>query len=232
MVKINLVWVLLFSFLACNNQPIQDKDSTTIVDSPIANTQVTRQSAEIAIDSSNYSGVLLLYSDSLQIDNQNFSIYNQNNSVFTTVASKNSNEPYSDKLKGKILAYYPDYYIVHFNAEKLRDGVYRVKVGTSSKIVKATKYVEYLSLPDYVLKFFVITTSANPLRSSSSETASQIKGIDYKQLSFKCLEINGDWVKVACNAECEGCPEGETDITGWVRWRKDGRIIVKQHYAC
>lgn len=230
--KSNLVCMLLLSFLACNNQPIQDKSSTTVVDSSIADTQIVKQPTENTSDSSSYSGVLLLYSDSLQMDNQSFNIYNQDNSVFATIASKNGNEPSSDKLKGKILAYYPDYYIVHFNAEKLSDGVYKVKVSSGSKIIKATKYVEFLSLPDYVLKFFVTTTAANPLRSSPSETASEIKGLDYKQLSFKCVEIVGDWVKVACNVECEGCPEGETDITGWVRWRKGGKIIIKQHYAC
>ena len=231
MIKSNLV-CMLFSLLACNNQPIQDKSSTTVVDSSIADTQTVKQGTEIRSDSSKYNGVLLLYSDSLQMDNESFNIYNQDNSVFSTIASKNGNEPSSDKLKGKILAYYPDYYVIHFDAEKLSDGVYKVKVGSGSKIIRATKYVEFLSLPDYILKFFVTTTAANPLRSSPSETASDIKGLDYKQLSFDCLEIKGDWVKVACNAQCEGCPEGETDITGWVRWRKDGKIIIKQHYAC
>lgn len=229
--KSNLVCLLLFSFLACNNRPLQEKSSTTVVGSSIKDDQVVKP-VESTTDSSTYSGVLLLYSDSLQLDNQNFNIYNQDNSVFATVTSKNGNEPSSDKLKGKILAYYPDYYIVHFTAEKLSDGVYKVKVGSGSKVIKARKYVEFLSLPDYVLKFFVTTTEANPLRNSQSETASEIKGLDYKQLSFKCLEVKGDWVKVACNAECEGCPEGQTDITGWVQWRKHGKIIIKQHYAC
>ena len=227
----NLVCLLIFTFLACNNHPIQEKGSITIVDSSVKDAQVVKP-VESTTASSSYSGVLLLYSDSLQLDNQNFNIYNQDNSVFATVTSKNGNEPSSDKLKGKILAYYPDYYIVHFTAGKLSNGVYNVKVGSGSKVIKATKYVEFLSLPDYVLKFFVTTTGANPLRSSPSETASEIRGLDYKQLSFKCLEVKSDWMKVACNAECEGCPEGQTDITGWVQWRKDGKIIIKQHYAC
>lgn len=230
--KHNLVWMLLFLFLSCNNLSIQEKEIKTTVDSSIAATQELMKPAERTSDNTIYRGVLLLYSDSLQMDNQSFNIYNQDSSVFAAVVSKNGNEPTLDKLKGKILAYYPDYYIVHFNAEKLSDGVFKVKVGSDSKIIRATKYVEFLSLPDYVLKFFVTTTAANPLRDSSSETAAEIKGLDYKQLSFKCLEIIGDWVKVACNAECEGCPEGEKNITGWARWRKDGKIIIKQHYAC
>jgi len=92
--------------------------------------------------------------------------------------------------------------------------------------------VEFLSLPNYVLKFFVTTSATNPLRINPSETATEIKGLDYNQLNFNCLEVKGDWIKVICNAECEGCPEDESGITGWVQWRKDGKIIIKQHYTC
>lgn len=227
-----LAFILFFSFLGCNNQPNQETEIETSVEDSTGKTQLAKSPSEFISDSIGYDGVLLLYTDSLQMDNQILNIFNQDSSIFTSITSSNGNEPASDKLGGKILAYYPDYYIVHFNAAKLNEGVYKVKVGNDSKIINATRYVEFLRLPDYVLKFFATTNAENPLRISPSESASKIEGLDYEQLSFNCLEISGDWVKVACNAECEGCPEGNSDIIGWIRWRKDGKIIIKQHYVC
>jgi hypothetical protein len=227
-----LAFILFFSFLACKNQPDQESRIESRIQDSTGETQLAKSPSENIRDSISYGGVLLLYTDSLQMNSQELNIFNQDNSIFTSITSRNGNEPASDKLSGKILAYYPDYYIVHFNADKLSEGVFRVKVGNDSMILKATRYVEFLRFPDYVLKFFATTSAVNPLKISPSESASEIKGLDYEQLSFNCLEIVGDWVKVACNAECEGCPEENSEIVGWIRWRKDGKIVIKQHYVC
>jgi hypothetical protein len=227
-----LAFILFFSFLGCINQHSQETEIEISVEESTRKTPSATSPSEFISDTICYDGVLLLYTDSLQMHNQILNIFNQDRSIFTSIESSNGNEPASDKLEGQILAYYPDYYIVHFNAAKLNEGVYKVKVGNESKIINVNRYAEFLRLPDYVLKFFATTNAENPLRISPSESASKIEGLDYEQLSFNCLEISGDWVKVACNAECEGCPEGNSDIIGWIRWRKDGKIIIKQHYVC
>lgn len=217
--------------ISCNNQQRQSIENKRNK-SEITDTQVVHVSSMNIRDTITYSGVLLIYTDSLQDENKSLKILNKDNSIFATIISKNDNEPADDKLKGEILAYFPDNYIIHFDANKVNDDEYIVKVGSSFKIIKAKKYTEYLSISDYVLRFFLSTTSINPLRKYPSESTPEFKGLDYKSLSFKSLEIMGDWVKVTCNKECEGCSEEKIIIEGWVRWRKNGKIIIKQHYIC
>lgn len=176
-------------------------------------------------------GVLIVHTDSVDLAKATFSVLNPDKSIYAKIESVGDNEPSSDMLNGRILAYYPEYYIVHFNADILSDSLYSVSVGANTKLIRKGAYVEYVSWPDYILRFFATTTKANPLRIEPSLSASTVPNLDYSKLSFRCLEISEDWVKVSCNKDCEGCPDGK-EVVGWIKWKENGKVILKQYYTC
>ena len=69
------------------------------------------------------------------------------------------------------------------------------------------------------------------MRLEPKATGKIVSGLDYSELSFVCDEISGDWVKVTCNKACEGCIDGKV-VTGWIRWKENGKVILKQYYTC
>jgi hypothetical protein len=186
--------------------------------------------SQVLSKNKDYNGILLLYSGRHSVE-ITYEIFNLDKTLFGEIKSINGNEPSCPKLKGKILAYYDDYYIFHFLAKYNKtDSSYYVRVGNSVRMIPKDASMEFLSWPEYILKFYCEASKENPLRSSSSDTSEVIK-IDYERTGFKCLEINGDWVKVECDQECEGCPQGKK-IKGWIRWKKDDNIILKQYFVC
>ena len=158
-------------------------------------------------------------------------VMNPDKTAFAKIASVNGIEPYSTPLKGNILAYDPDHYVIHFEAGSISDSMYSVKVGAEVKIIPKSKYTAYLSWPEYLKKFSCSAELNNPLRQTAADDAQAIMPLNYKELSFNCIDVKGDWVKVTCNAEYEGSPKGKT-LTGWLRWRKNGRVILKQQHSC
>jgi hypothetical protein len=181
-------------------------------------------------DKTESDNILLLYTGNYN-EQTSYKILNMDKSVFAEIKSINGNEPSSPKLKGQILAYFEDYYIFHFKAKQDGDTkFFQVKVGNSVKLIEKTKSMEFLTQEEYILKFYCTASKENPLKTSPNINSKNVN-MDYDNTSFVCVEIKGDWVKVQCNKECEGCPNNKK-ITGWIRWKSRDRIILKQHYAC
>lgn len=180
-----------------------------------------------------FAGVLILKADSAFLEQVSFPVLNPDKSIFTEIATTADKEPSSNELKeNNILAYYPDYYIIHFEANDEKDAYFPVKIGNSVKYIKKGRYMEYLTWSNYILRSFVVTTDKNPLRIEPKATSKIILDLNYSELSFVCNEISGDWVKVSCNAACEGCPDGDKMVSGWIRWRENGKIMLKLYYTC
>jgi len=178
----------------------------------------------------NLTGILLLYSGKYT-EKTSYKIFNKDKTLFAEIKSINGNEPSCPKLKGKILAYFDDYYIFHFMAKFNKvANIYEIKVGNFVKTIQKDSSMKFITRQEYILKFNCRASKENPLKDLPTVTSKEIK-IDYGNTSFKCLEIKGDWVRVECNQECEGCPQGKK-VKGWIRWGKDGKIILHQFFVC
>jgi hypothetical protein len=103
--------ILLLSAFSCNEavKTAEMKNDVSVTSSSVNNKEDVFDKANI----DSLSGVLILYSDSLHSDDTTFPILNLDGSVFTKIESVKGTEPESGILENKILAYYPDYYIMH-----------------------------------------------------------------------------------------------------------------------
>jgi len=175
-------------------------------------------------------GILLLYSGNYT-EETSYKIYNVDKTLFAEIKSINGNEPTCPILKGKILAYYNDYYIFHFLAKYVKsNNTYKIKIGNSIKEIRKDESMVFLTWQEYVLKFYCKSSKENPVRFLPEMSSKEIR-VDYENTSFRCIEIKGDWVKIECNQECDGCPKAGK-ISGWIRWRINGKVILNQILVC
>lgn len=137
------------------------------------------------------------------------------------------------KYEIAIRAYYPDYSLVIFDAEKLNEDYYTVLVNGEKKVLRNAKNIKFYSW-DYFLKkiTFVGVNEKNPIRYDKSPSSSVIKDFKkYKNYSFQVEAIEGNWAKVKCSEKCNGC-SNNVDITGWVKWRDESKLLVRLFYVC
>jgi hypothetical protein len=175
------------------------------------------------------SRIVIIKADNLDADNQKLKIFDLNQKLYSVIEGDNNNEPKCDELKSSIKAYYPENYIIHFEGY-FENNKFFIKIKNSFYYIENSPYVEILNIEEYILRYYCITDKSNPLRKSPN-IESEILNYDLKALSFNCVEIKGDWLKVRCNIDCEGCGIHK-NITGWIKWRENGKQILKQKLVC
>ena len=138
------------------------------------------------------------------------------------------------KKKIKIQSFDPEYGLFILKCLSFSNGFYRVEVNNEVGYVREEGYRDVLKFKtpeEYVLDSYPVPTKSNPLRVNPNEDASIIE--NYLDFTYLSVEIQGDWLKVKDDKDCfVGEEPSEKDITGWVRWRKDGEIIIKLAQSC
>lgn len=144
-------------------------------------------------------------------------------------------EPIISKNNFNPLCFFPEYNISYFEANKINDN------GELKYLIKLSEIkLGYISLNRNInienWSDFLLNKSINgdemevfdkPTEVSKSKNVN-LKELDY---NYTIIKVENDWVQVKCNDECGGnCPN--FNAIGWVRWRKDGKIIVNLGYIC
>jgi len=127
-----------------------------------------------------------------------------------------------------IRAFYPDYNIVVFDS-KISNGQYKVFINGKWKTIKLEKSVSYQTWEAYLKNIYIKADNEHPLYQSNSEH-SKVLSKD-SNFSYKVIAVNGEWIKVKCSNECEGCV-GNKAITGWIRWKNQNMILLNLYYEC
>jgi hypothetical protein len=180
-------------------------------------------------------GFLRIKVDRLARTTDSISILNLDGSLFGVIKEGlNGAEPIIvGPKKIDILAYYPDYYIMIFHAKALDDGKYLVELNGEEKLIKSQTGLTIYQTPEqYIAECLVDTDKSNPLRKAPNENAPQksFSGT-YDDIFFEVTEVKGDWIGVRCLKICEGCPKNVL-VSGWLKWRSNGKIIVNVSYVC
>jgi hypothetical protein len=162
----------------------------------------------------------------LSIENKSLSIDGKNYKII--------DEEYLYKKNINVKAFDAEYGIFVLECYGLIDGFYQVKINDQIGLINNDNFKEYIEFKDfekYIMDTRPIPTQKNPLRIKPNETSEIIE--EFNKWAFIPVEVNGDWVKVKDDKDCyPGVAPSPTDITGWIRWRKDGEFILKVAYTC
>lgn len=78
----------------------------------------------------------------------------------------------------------------------------------------------------YILQVFAVgfDTKENPLLTSPQ---SEIKKSVEPNTTFFPVEVKGEWLKVKWDKSTETRKENNKQDTGWLRWKKDGKLFIE-----
>ena len=131
--------------------------------------------------------------------------------------------------------YDAEYGLFIMKAKDLNDKFYLVKINGKTYLIdkRYKDILEFKTPEQYVMAGspYLYKRPQNPLRKAPNDSAEIIK--DYMKYTYVPIEIKGDWLKVKDDKECvPGEGPSQKDIIGWVRWRKNGKIILDIRFGC
>lgn len=133
---------------------------------------------------------------------------------------------FSNNIRSR--AYYPEHSVIYFDGYPAYNGRYKIIVNDNWYYIDANNdFVEYLSWDKFLLKvlFFNITSEYNLYRQPNMN--SEIVQIDYSDVYFQPLKIEGDWIYVnVINGENVLLPIDQ----GWIKWRSGNQLLLKTLY--
>lgn len=186
-------------------------------------------------DKMTYEGILTIKTDDLQKVNDSITILNIDGSIYAKIISFQNGEPsISGVDQIEIREYYPEYYVIIFDANfSKEDKEYLVYINGRSKIIKHHDGItKFQSIEEHVISSIIGGDEKNPVRDLPSTNGKVIAiGMSYNDLAFEVVQMEGDWIKVRCLKDCEGCPN-DILFEGWMIWKHNETVIVDLYYVC
>jgi hypothetical protein len=96
---------------------------------------------------------------------------------------------------------------------------------------KYDQYIKLYSQEEYVLNGYPVLSRNTPLRVAPSDTSSLVID-DYDEYSYLSIKVEGDWLFVNDDKDCPLRDAGDNVIAGWVRWRKNGELLIQVALLC
>lgn len=176
------------------------------------------------------AGVLVIHTELIESSKHVIDLFNSDFTLFGQISRQGTQLPRFDLLRHNILAYYPEYHVIHFLARPKSDSLYVVDFGSGEKLVRKNQLTEFLGFDDYILRYYSMPQTENPIRTQPFDQAPTLQ-LPNITTAFRHIRITGDWLEVTCIDSCNGCPKG-TSLKGWVRWRRNDDIILNLYYDC
>lgn len=133
----------------------------------------------------------------------------------------------------KPFAYHPDYFLLALRYVGRDDKRFEVVVNEETglrKYVRADDTVlKFQTWEEHILKAFAVDfdSEENQVLETPGGKAKRLK-LD-KAVSFHPVEMEGEWVKVRWNRTGGEKADDSGDV-GWIRWRKEGVILIELFY--
>lgn len=138
------------------------------------------------------------------------------------------------RVRPVVRAYEPDYNILIIDATPLSDGAFRVNLdGKSAKIMSANGLTYKPWAQFLVENGKVIPRSGKKVRLYQTKAGTgQVTLDNPEDYSFNILRVDGGWVYISCDADCEGCGRTGSALNGWVRIEEIGDGEWELRYIC
>jgi len=138
---------------------------------------------------------------------------------------------YKNKLN--CISFDPEYDLFILKYIGKKNGFYKVMINEEVGLIDIEKSRGLITLKtteEYILEAYPKLNENTPIRVEANDSSKVI--LNYLNFTYLPLEIKGDWLKVKDDKECFIDQPSKTDIIGWVRWRKNGEIIIDIAHSC
>ena len=237
---LNTLVILYFIFitLGCQNKFESNQPKTDL------DNQTNHQIKSISIG-------LLVFDSSKNIEEKKFVLLNKDNSVYLEVSfsddkfiiNNNKYNLYSLESDEEILkkhnfypfSFYPETgEIIHFEVLEITENYYKVKINndiSDYKLISTENSIfKFKDWKTHMEESFIFPKD-NLLYLKPSLDSKSIN-IEFNENSFELIEfLEGDWLKVKCFKECNGCSKFENQYF-YLKWREGGNFLIDFNYIC
>lgn len=136
----------------------------------------------------------------------------------------------------KVNSYNPEYGLFILKCKGIKNQQYIVKINNDDYFININgnkNLLKFKTQEEHVMESYPYLFGENktPLRKQPNDESEIIDG--YNDYLYLPVEIKGDWLKVKDDKDCYvGEEPSKEDINGWVRWKKDGKIIIDIRHSC
>jgi len=244
MKNMNFIVLSVFAFivLGCNEQKSKDIQKKEAISNK---SEIAVKADEDVVDDKQ-DGFLYVNIKELYNSQKRLALLNEQKDTLAFFKGKNVsfnndkydiiNEEHLYKKNLKVNTYYPEYGLFILDCDGSENGYYEVKVNNIDCYIKIAGNQDLLKFktPEKHLMEsypYLYGNKNTPLRKEPSDKSEIIEG--YSNHLYIPVEIKGDWLKVRDDKDCYiGEEPSKDDIVGWVRWRKDGEIIIDIRHSC
>ena len=138
---------------------------------------------------------------------------------------------YKNKLN--CISFDPEYDLFILKYIGKKNGFYEVMINEQVRLIDIEESKGLITLKtteEYILEAYPKLNENTPIREQANNSSKVIS--NYLDFTYLPVEIKGDWLKVKDDKECFIDKPSKTDIIGWVRWRKNGEIIINIAHSC
>lgn len=137
------------------------------------------------------------------------------------------------KPEFKILAFKPDYFLFKIKCKERTSTGYKVVVNEETGLTKMlidSKKVKLLTWEQYVTDVFSVdfNTSKHPIYDKINGTP--ISRPPKNESIMVPKEIVGDWMRIIWSETDEYPTNTDQVLNGWIRWRKNGRMLITVYH--
>lgn len=221
--------LIILSIIGCANKSKTNDDNTSLVKIKVDDNEegylfvsisdIYYHNKELSIVDEDNVPIFVFSGKTVSIGNEKFDIIEQESSYNKSIA---------------VVSYFPENDLFILKAIKLKNGNFKVTINDKQWLIDGNKYKDILTFktPEkYVLDGYPNPTKDNPLRGAPNESSDIIA--NYEDYTYLSVEIKGDWLKIKDDKDCySGEKPSETDIVGWIRWKKNGVIIIDIRHIC
>lgn len=134
----------------------------------------------------------------------------------------------------KVQWYNPEYGLFVLKCFGRTGDSYKVEINGQTGLINSKLYadlIEFKNLERYVLEASPVPTEANPIRKRPNTNSNIIEG--YLDWTYNPVKIEGDWLMVEDDKECyKGIAPSTNNIVGWIKWKANGKLILKVALTC
>lgn len=133
--------------------------------------------------------------------------------------------------------FYPEQSVIQFEYTDIVDGFAEIILNKEKYIKKRIELKDSLYTIESWKKHLIgsmvdFNPRLNPMHESKLDNSGVITYESDEDVVFIISEISGDWIKIECAERCGfSCPVGKK-ITGWIKWRKGSKLLIRLAYSC
>lgn len=132
------------------------------------------------------------------------------------------------------ISFHQDYFVLALKCAAKSEKYFEVVVNEETGVKKYVRVddpvLKFQTWEEHILQVFAVDFNwdENP---PLGKPGGNVKNVSFsKEVTFRPVAVEGEWLKVRWDGIKQTGEKNKNDNTGWVKWKKDGFILVELYY--